>query len=145
MRCLAATLLLAPLLALAQVEGGSPVGLWRTIDDETGRARALVRLFEKDGRIFGRIEKGLSQETESDPVCSLCTDERRGLPKIGLIIIRNMQRDGEVWRGGDILDPDNGKVYRCRLRVVDDNRSLEVRGFIGFALLGRTQMWERVD
>jgi len=145
MRLLAATLLLLPLSALAQVEGGSPVGLWRTIDDNTGRPRALVRLFEKDGRVFGRIEKGLALEAESDPVCSACTDERRGLPKIGLVIIRNMQRDGDVWSGGDILDPDNGKVYRCRLRVVDDDRSLEVRGFIGFSLLGRTQMWERAD
>jgi uncharacterized protein (DUF2147 family) len=145
MRILAATLLLAPMLALAQVDGGSPVGLWRTIDDATGRPRALVRLFEKDGRIFGRIEKGLALEAETDPMCSRCTDERRGLPKIGLVIIRNMQRDGDVWSGGDILDPDNGKVYRCRLRVVDDNRSLEVRGFIGFSLLGRTQMWERAD
>lgn len=141
----AAMLLLAPILALAQVDGGSPVGLWRTIDDATGKPRALVRLFEMDGRIFGRVEKGLTTPTAADEVCDLCTDERRGLPKIGLIIIRNMQRDGDVWGGGDILDPDNGKVYRCRLRVVDDNRTLEVRGFIGFSLLGRTQVWERVD
>jgi len=145
MRRLAATLLWAPLLALAQVDGGSPVGLWRTIDDATGRPRALVRVFEQDGRIFGRVEKALIPDESTSPVCDLCTDERRGLPKIGLIIIRNMQRDGDVWSGGDILDPENGKVYKCRLRVVDDNRSLEVRGFIGFSLLGRTQMWERVD
>jgi uncharacterized protein (DUF2147 family) len=121
------------------------VGLWRTIDDETGRPRALVRVFEQEGRLFARIEKGLTPNSSPDEVCDLCTDERRGLPKVGLIIIRNMQRDGDVWSGGDILDPDNGKVYSCRLRVVDDNRSLEVRGFFGFSLLGRTQMWERVD
>jgi uncharacterized protein (DUF2147 family) len=145
MRLLAALLLLVPLLALAQVEGGSPVGLWRTIDDATGKPRALVRLYEQDGRIFGRIEKGLNLTPGLEEVCSLCTDERRGQPKIGLVIIRNMQRDGDVWSGGDILDPDNGKVYKCRLRVVDDNRSLEVRGFIGISLLGRTQMWERAD
>ncbi|HTT13721.1 MAG TPA: DUF2147 domain-containing protein [Burkholderiaceae bacterium] len=145
MRRLAAALLLVPIVALAQAASGSPVGLWRTIDDATGRPRALVRLFEEDGRIFGRIEQGLDPNQAGAEVCDLCTDERRGMPKIGLIIIRNMERDGDVWSGGDILDPDNGKVYRCRLRVVDDNRSLEVRGFIGFALLGRTQMWERVD
>jgi len=145
MRAFVAAVLLAPILALAQVAGESPVGLWRTIDDQTGKPRALVRLFEQDGRIFGRIERALAPDESTSPVCDLCTDERRGQPKIGLIIIRNMQRDGEVWSGGDILDPDNGKVYRCRLRVVDDNRSLEVRGFIGFSLLGRTQMWERVD
>ena len=80
-----------------------------------------------------------------DEVCDLCTDERHGKPKLGLVIIRNMQADGDEWTGGDILDPDNGKVYRCRLRVVDDNRTLEVRGFIGFSLFGRTQTWERVD
>jgi uncharacterized protein (DUF2147 family) len=145
MRLIAAILLLVPLLALAQVESGSPLGLWRTIDDATGKPRALVRLFEKDGRIFGRIEEGLMPNPGASEVCDLCTDERRGQPKIGMIIIRNMQRDGDVWDGGDILDPDNGKVYRCRLRVVDDNRSLEVRGFIGISLLGRTQLWERVD
>jgi uncharacterized protein (DUF2147 family) len=145
MRFLAALLLLVPLLALAQLDGGSPVGLWRTIDDATGKPRALVRLYEQDGRIFGRIEKGLYLNPDMDAVCSLCTDERRGQPKIGMVIIRNMQRDGDVWSGGDILDPDNGKVYKCRLRVVDDNRSLEVRGFIGISLLGRTQMWERAD
>jgi uncharacterized protein (DUF2147 family) len=145
MRTFAAALLLLPILALAQVAGGSPVGLWRTIDDQTGKPRALVRLFEQDGRIFGRIEQALAPDASRSAVCDLCTDERRGQPKIGLIIIRNMQREGDVWSGGDILDPDNGKVYRCRLRVVDDNRSLEVRGFIGFSLLGRTQMWERVD
>jgi uncharacterized protein (DUF2147 family) len=148
MRFFAAALLslsLIPQPAFAQDEGGSPVGLWRTIDDTTGKPRALVRLFEKDGRIFGRIEKALEASATNNEVCDLCTDERRGLPKIGMMIIRDMRRDGEVWDGGDILDPDNGKVYRCRLRVVDDNRSLEVRGFIGFSLLGRTQMWERVD
>jgi uncharacterized protein (DUF2147 family) len=146
MRGWVAALLLVPTLVLAQADGGTPVGLWRTIDDATGKPRALVRVFEKEGRLFGRIEKGLPGSGGSpDEVCDLCTDERRGLPKIGLIIIRNMQREGDEWTGGDILDPDNGKVYRCRLRVVDDNRTLEVRGFIGFSIFGRTQAWERVD
>ena len=142
---IATLLLLAPALTHAQAEGGSPVGLWRTIDDTTGKPRALVRVFEQDGRLFGRIEQGLGPNDSSDEVCDLCTDERHGKPKLGLVIIRNMQADGDEWTGGDILDPDNGKVYRCRLRVVDDNRTLEVRGFIGFSLFGRTQTWERVD
>jgi uncharacterized protein (DUF2147 family) len=145
MRFVAALLLLAPLLVWAQGQGASPIGLWRTIDDATGKPRSLVRLYEQDGKIFGRVEQGLVPDEPPDQVCDRCTDERRGLRKLGLVIIRNMQPDGDVWSGGDILDPDNGKVYSCRLRVVDDNRSLEVRGFIGFSLLGRTQMWERVD
>ena len=145
MRRLAAALLLAPTLALAQVGSDSAVGLWRTIDDATGKPRALVRVFEKNGQLFGRIEKGLGPAPAVPEVCDLCTDERRGQPKVGLVIIRNMQRDDDGWSGGDILDPDNGKVYSCKLRVVDDNRTREVRGFIGFSLFGRTQAWERVD
>lgn len=144
MRRLAAVLLFAPVMALA-TEAGSPVGLWRTIDDETGKARSIVRVYEQAGRLFGRIEQGLAADEAPGQTCDLCTDERRGLPKVGLVIIRNMQRDGDEWNGGDILDPDNGKVYSCRLRVVDDDRTLEVRGFIGFSLFGRTQAWERID
>jgi uncharacterized protein (DUF2147 family) len=142
---LAAALLAAPMLALAQPAPDTPVGLWRTIDDATGRPRALVRVFEQDGRLFGRIEKGLAPDAPAGAVCDLCTDERKGKPKIGLTIIRDMRRDGDTWEGGDILDPDNGKVYRCRLRLADGNRTLEVRGYVGISLLGRTQMWERVE
>jgi uncharacterized protein (DUF2147 family) len=150
MRVLAALLLPlllhVPLWARAQAaDGATPVGLWRTIDDDTGKPRGLVRIYEQDGKLFGRVEGTLMADEKPDEVCDKCTDERRGMKKLGLVIIRNMQRDGDVWDGGDILDPDNGKVYRCRLRVVDDNRSLEVRGYIGITLLGRTQMWERAD
>jgi uncharacterized protein (DUF2147 family) len=146
MRLLVVFLLLVPLWVGAQAgESGSPVGLWRTIDDTTGKPRAVVRIYEQDGKLFGRVEQGLMPDESPDQVCDRCTDERRGMKKLGLVIIRNMQRDGDTWSGGDILDPDNGKVYSCRLRVVDDNRSLEVRGFIGISLLGRTQMWERAD
>lgn len=145
MRLFVAALAVAPVLAFGQANAQSPVGLWRTIDDATGRPRALVRVFEQDGYVFGRIEKGLAWDAPADAVCALCTDERRDQPKIGMIIIRNMQREGDVWGGGDILDPDNGRVYNCRLQVVDDNRTLEVRGFTGLFLLGRTQMWERVE
>src|SRR5882672_11855920 len=109
MRRLLAVAVLLPALAFAQADGGSPVGLWRTIDDETGKVRALVRVFEQDGRLFGRIEKGLQPSDSLDEACDLCTDERHGQPKVGLIIIRNMQPDGDEWTGGDILDPDNGK------------------------------------
>ncbi len=145
MRLLFALLLLVPLMGVAQAEGASPIGLWRTIDDSTGKPRGLVRIYEQDGKLFGRVEGSLVEDDPPDQVCDKCTDERKGMKKLGLIIIRNMQRDGDTWDGGDILDPDNGKVYRCRLRVVDDNRSLEVRGYIGISLLGRTQMWQRAD
>lgn len=136
---------LASAASAATAQDPTPVGLWRSIDDETGKPRALIRIYEQDGKLFGKVEDGLVKGESPDQVCDKCTDERKGMKKLGLVIIRNLVRDGDVWEGGDILDPDNGKVYRCRLRVVDDNRSLEVRGYIGFALLGRTQVWERVE
>ena len=144
MRLLAALLVLLPLLGVAQ-EAGTPVGLWRTIDDDTGKPRGLVRIYEQDGKLFGRVEGTLMADESPDAVCDKCTDERKGMKKLGLVILRNLRRDGDAWDRGDILDPDNGKVYRCRVRVVDDNRSLEVRGYIGVPVFGRTQMWQRAD
>jgi uncharacterized protein (DUF2147 family) len=145
MRVLVAFLLLVPLVGPARAEGVSPVGLWRTIDDATGKPRGLVRIYEQDGKLFGRIEGTLIPDDPPDQVCDQCTDERKGMKKLGLVILRNLRRDGDAWDRGDILDPDNGKVYRCRVRVVDDNRSLEVRGYIGVPVFGRTQMWQRAD
>jgi uncharacterized protein (DUF2147 family) len=120
----------------------SPIGLWKTIDDKTGAARAIVRIYEQDGRLFGRIEHSFTPGAENR-VCAECTDERKNQPIIGLIIIRNMKSmDGE-YGGGDILDPDNGSVYRCKLRLDQNGSQLVVRGYIGISLLGRTQIWHR--
>ncbi len=120
----------------------SPVGLWKTIDDKTGRPRALVRVYEENGRLFAKIERSFSPGAESR-VCAVCTDDRRNQPIIGLVIIRDMRyADGE-YVGGDILDPDSGTVYRCRLRLANGGTRLIVRGFIGFSWIGRSQTWER--
>ena len=120
----------------------SPVGLWKTIDDKTGAPRAMVRIYEKDGRYFGRIEKSFSPGAETR-VCSKCSDERKDQPIIGLILIRNMTAHGDEFSGGDILDPDNGSVYRCKFHLEGGGNQLSVRGFIGMALLGRSQTWIR--
>jgi uncharacterized protein (DUF2147 family) len=120
----------------------SPIGLWKTIDDKTGMPRALVRIYLRDGKYFGKIEQSFTPGAETR-VCSKCTDERKNQPIIGLLIIRNVvQRDGE-YGGGDILDPDNGSVYRCKFHLENDGTILVVRGFIGFSLLGRSQTWHR--
>ncbi|WP_085317703.1 DUF2147 domain-containing protein [Derxia lacustris] len=139
------TAALAALLMAATAAQATPVGLWKTIDDETGQPRSLVRITEADGRLSGRIEKLLVAPVS--PVCIKCADERRDQPLEGLTIIRNLRRDadGAAWSGGDILDPKSGKVYSLRLTESADGRRLEVRGFIGFALLGRTQVWLRED
>jgi uncharacterized protein (DUF2147 family) len=120
----------------------SPIGLWKTVDDKTGMPRALVRIYVQDGRYFGRIEQSFTPGAESRR-CTACTDERKDQPVIGLVIVRNVTlHDGE-YGGGDILDPDNGSVYRCKFRLEHDGTILMVRGFIGISLLGRSQTWQR--
>ncbi len=120
----------------------SPIGLWQTIDDKTGNARAIVRIYEQDGKLFARIERSFTPGAENR-VCEVCTDERKGQPIIGLVIIRNIQsKDGE-YAGGDILDPDTGTVYRCKFHLDRNGTRLIVRGYIGISLLGRSQVWQR--
>jgi uncharacterized protein (DUF2147 family) len=122
----------------------SPVGLWRNIDDETKKPKALVRITERDGVYYGRIERILTEKT--DALCDLCTDERKDQPVQGMQIIDGMRASADdpgLYEGGHILDPNNGKVYRSRMRVVDGGERLEVRGYIGAPLFGRTQTWVR--
>ncbi len=120
----------------------SPLGLWKTFDDRTGKARALVRIYADDGKLFGRIEQSFTPGGETR-VCKPCKDERKDQPIIGLVIIRNMQPDGADFAGGDILDPESGTVYRCRMRLEEAGERLVVRGYLGFALIGRSQTWQR--
>jgi uncharacterized protein (DUF2147 family) len=138
-------LLLASVAGLAFAEGTSPVGLWKTIDDETGKEKSYVRISESNGQLVGKIEK-LINPKDADPKCDKCTDERKDQPVVGLTIIRNVKKDGEeLWDGGDILDPNNGKVYKVRLKPEDNGKKLNVRGYIGMPMLGRTQTWVRVE
>jgi uncharacterized protein (DUF2147 family) len=123
-------------------DASSPLGEWKTFDDKTGKERALVRIYEQDGKLFGKIERSFTPGAEKR-VCAVCTDERKDQPMLGLIIIRNMKRTDDGYGGGDILDPDTGTVYRCKLHVDATGTKLVVRGYIGISLLGRTQTWER--
>jgi len=142
----AATIAMAFMAALPArsahaADATSPIGLWKTFDDKTGAARAIVRIYEQDGKLFGKIVSSLTPGAD-ERVCIACEDERKNQPIIGLVIVRNMQRVDDGYRGGDILDPENGSVYRCRFHVEDGVR-LVVRGYIGISLLGRTQTWQR--
>jgi uncharacterized protein (DUF2147 family) len=131
-----------PAAASQAADPQSPLGLWKTVDDKTSMPRAMVRIYLQDGKYFGRIEQSFAPGAETR-VCSVCTDERKNQPIIGLLIIRNVTlRDGE-YGGGDILDPDTGSVYRCKFHLDKDGTVLVVRGFIGISLLGRTQTWHR--
>lgn len=135
---------LASIAGLAFAEAATPVGLWKTIDDDTGKEKSYVRITEDNGVVSGKIEK-LIDPSKPNPVCEKCTDERKDKPVTGMTIIRNVKKDGDQWDGGDILDPNNGKVYKVRLKPADDGKKLNVRGYIGVPMLGRTQTWIRVE
>jgi uncharacterized protein (DUF2147 family) len=122
----------------------SPVGMWQTIDDKTGAPRALIEITQdQNGVLSGKVVKGLVPGEPTDKRCTLCTDERKDQVIIGMTVLRGMRWDGDDWEGGDILDPDNGKVYKCKMHLEKGGTELIVRGFIGFSLLGRSQTWVR--
>ena len=146
MKRLAITLALSACCGLAFAQS-TPVGLWKTIDDETKQEKSYVRITDADGALTGNVEK-IIDPNKQDGVCEKCTDERKGQRKLGMTILRNVRKNAEqadLWDGGDILDPNNGKVYRVLMKPIDDGRKLEVRGFIGLPLLGRTQTWIRIE
>ncbi|NMM20434.1 MAG: DUF2147 domain-containing protein [Rhodoferax sp.] len=122
----------------------TPVGVWRSIDDKTGQPKAEIRISADAGGVLtGVVEKALKPSAE--PNCDLCADDRKGKPKLGMEIIRGAKKaEGkEVWEGGKILDPDNGKEYTLRLTPIEDGKKLEVRGYIAFFF--RNQTWIRTQ
>jgi uncharacterized protein (DUF2147 family) len=136
------------LVGLSAWAQNTPVGVWKTIDDESKKEKSLVRISEAGGVFSGKIEKLLDPDSKPDAKCDKCTDERKDKPILGLPIIRNVKAnadDASLWDGGEILDPNNGKTYKVRLRPADGGKKLEVRGYIGAPLLGRTQTWHRVE
>lgn len=125
----------------------TPVGVWKTIDDKTQTERAQIRITEAGGVYSGKIEKLLAADAKQDAVCDKCSDDRKDKPIVGMEIIRGVKRaDAEnTWDGGTILDAGEGKVYKVRIQAADGGKKLEVRGFVGMPMLGRTQTWIRVE
>ncbi len=141
------TLSAAGLLALTSLAHAqmSPVGLWRSIDDASGQPKAEISIRDNGkGGLSGKVESSL-QAPSPEPICTLCTDDRKGQPKIGMEIIRDAKKAGSeaVWEGGTILDPENGKTYKLKLTPLEDGKKLQVRGYIG--PFYRTQVWQRVQ
>jgi len=132
-----------PLSTAAQAQM-TPVGTWHSIDDANGKPKAEIIIRDSGGVLVGKVERSL-QAPSAEPLCSLCTDDRKGQPKIGMEIIRGAQRSGAdaVWEGGTIVDPENGKVYKLRLTPQDGGKALQVRGYIGPFF--RNQLWQRVQ
>lgn len=121
----------------------SPIGTWKTIDDETGTATSHVRIYEtKDGRLEGEVIKILEPGKEN-ATCIKCSGDKKDKPVKGMIILWDLTKDGDEWSGGQVLDPKKGKQYKCYIKLRGTN-ILELRGFIGVSMFGRTQVWERV-
>lgn len=132
-------------MSLSLLANDSIVGTWKTIDDETGKAKSLVKIIKKDGIFTGNIIK-LFNPSEANPVCKNCTDDRKDQAIIGMQIIRDVkQKNDNKWSGGKILDPKKGNEYKVVFRLQEEGQQLKVRGYVGITLLGRTQIWERVD
>lgn len=133
----------AIMTASALAQAPTLAGLWRTFNAR-GQAEALVRIREHGGELRGEVVTVFSPPAPgANPLCEECPGERKNQPVVGMTILRGLRWDGEQYSGGEILDPDNGIIYRCRIRVVEEGRKLEVRGFIGVSLFGRTQVWRR--
>jgi uncharacterized protein (DUF2147 family) len=137
-------LAVGPLRADEAVALPTPAGLWQTISDVDGKPKAYIRIREQAGVYTGTIEE-IIDPAKRDKRCEKCSGARHDQPVLGMTILTGIRREGERYGGGEILDPDNGKVYSCRLTLTDGGRHLDVRGYIGFSLLGRTQTWNRKE
>lgn len=117
------------------------IGQWQTIDDVTGKRKSIINIYDQDGKIYGKIIRLFRYAGEDqDPICVKCKDERKNKKVMGMIVIKDLKKRGNQWSGGTILDPKNGKTYRCKIWL--DEGKLKVRGYLG--LFFRTQTWHKV-
>jgi uncharacterized protein (DUF2147 family) len=123
----------------------SAVGLWEQVDEKSGKPESWFRIAEKNGIYEGTIVKMFLKPGE-DPnwACDKCEGDERGKPVLGLALIKGMHRNGNLYESGTIMDPRDGSVYKAKMTLSEDGKTLEVRGFLGFSLLGRSQYWNRL-
>ena len=129
-------------IGILSVQSQSIFGKWKTIDDETGNEKSIVEIYQKDGKAYAKIVQLLERGKE-DKVCDECKGAKKNKPIKGMEIINGLSKDGDEWNDAKILDPKTGKEYKCYITLDGDNK-LKVRGYVGFALLGRTQYWHKV-
>jgi uncharacterized protein (DUF2147 family) len=130
----------------ASAQETSAVGLWKNIDDQTGKPKALIRISESNGELRGKIEK-LFREAgdEQNPKCDKCEGDKKDQPIVGMTILSGLKKDGGEYTGGQILDPANGKTYKSKMSLAEGGKKLDVRGYVGAPLFGRTQTWVREE
>lgn len=129
-------------LTIFYAQSQTVIGKWKTIDDETGKPKSIVEIYEKSGKIYGKVV-GILEEERKNSVCTECSGEDKDKPIMGMIVIKGLSKIGSEYKKGKILDPQNGKMYQCFI-TLDGSDKLKVRGYIGISLFGRTQYWYRV-
>lgn len=130
-------------LVIFSVQSQTVIGKWKTIDDETGKAKSIVEIYERSGKIYGKVIDILEQENKKR-ICTECSGEDKNKPILGMIIIKGLSKKGLEYTDGKILDPKNGRLYKCFI-TLEAKDKLKVRGYIGISLIGRTQYWYRVQ
>lgn len=138
-------LLAASVASTAQAASDPVLGLWQTTDEKTNAPSAVVKLEVVDDVLRGTIVKIFPQPgVPADPVCKLCTDERRDKPILGMTMLSGLKRTAAgKWSGGEILDPKIGKVYKVKLSAAENGKTMEVLGYVGVPLMGKTRIWQR--
>ncbi|HEV7814981.1 MAG TPA: DUF2147 domain-containing protein [Janthinobacterium sp.] len=134
--------------AAVRADDATPVGLWKNIDDVSGKPKALVRITENNGVLEGRIEKLFkAPDEDQNPRCVKCEGANKDQPIIGMLFLWGLKKDGDdnEYGGGQILDPNNGKVYKSKLQLTEGGKQLKVRGYVGVPMLGRSQVWIRQE
>lgn len=132
----------ALLIACTAAHALDITGKWQTIDDKTGKPKAIVQIEENGGKYSGKIIS-LSEGVKN--VCDGCKDDKKGSPLVGLTVLRDLVAKGDGYEGGHIFDPKSGNDYKCTGKLIDDGKSLKLRGYVGVELFGRSQTWKRVE
>ncbi|GLQ94137.1 DUF2147 domain-containing protein [Dyella acidisoli] len=140
---IAACLLLGS--AVAWAANDTPVGTWRQVDDVTGKPKSIIQITDNNGKLEGKVMQVLLSDDGPHPICKKCDGDRKDQPIEGMVIMWGVKKDDDVWDGGKILDPKNGKVYSVKLSLTEGGNKLDVHGYIGISLLGRSQVWERMQ
>lgn len=135
-------LLSAFFVSILTANAQSVVGKWKTFDDETKEAKSIVEITERDGKIYGKVIEILNP-AKKNIKCQNCSGADKDKPVLGLEILKGLSKDGKEYSDGKILDPSNGKLYKCTVSL-DGNDKLKVRGYVGISAFGRTQVWTRV-
>ena len=118
-------------------------GAWNSFDEETNRLESVIEVYEKNDQVFAKIIKITNLENQG-ATCINCSGKRKNAPILGMNILTGLQKEGKEWSGGKILDPKNGKEYKCYIQLLDEN-TLKIRGYIGFSVFGRTAIWKKAS